>query len=106
MYVVNIDTFNLNNDKILRQVGGLTTDGLRPSVRPPPRKTSIHTPLVRRRGGCMAHVDQAGPEGLGDGLHPPANAVDGDRPAAKGRTQLPGNWLARPDLESRGGSHG
>ena len=45
----------------------------------------------RRNGGYMADVYQAGPEGLGDGLHPPADAVGGNRPAPEGRRRLRGN---------------
>ena len=59
-----------------------------------------------RRGGYVAHVYRADQEGLGDGLYPPADAVDGDCPTAEGRRQLTGNWIARPNLEGTRGSHG
>ena len=60
----------------------------------------------RGRGGCMADVLVIDRAIVGDGLHFPANAVDGDSTTAKGRGRRQGNWFVGPDLEGRGGSHG
>ena len=61
---------------------------------------------VRGRGGCIADVLAIDRSIVGDGLHYPADAVDGDSATAEGRGRLQGNWFVGPDLEGRGGRHG